>query len=282
MKPLPNLKVGIAQMAPEAGNISANIAKHKEFILQAAKAGVELLVFPELSLTGYEFDEDFPDKAISREDELFAELSNLAPEMRIIIGFVEESESSLFYNSVAKIYRGNVDFVHRKINLPTYGDLNEDKWFSEGRNIESFIVDHWRAGILTCADLWNPALVNLVALHGAKLLIAPINSADGSVKFDNQSNWKRTVSFYSFIYAMPVIMANRVGMEGKNKFWGGSCIYGPTGELIAEGAKYDEDLVVGEIEWATVKRARFDLPTLRDANFSLVLREMRRLDDKLT
>ena len=282
MKPLPNLKVGIAQMAPEAGNISANIAKHKEFILQAAKAGVELLVFPELSLTGYEFDEDFPDKAISREDELFAELSNLAPEMRIIIGFVEESESSLFYNSVAKIYRGNVDFVHRKINLPTYGDLNEDKWFSEGRNIESFIVDHWRAGILTCADLWNPSLVNLEALHGAKLLIAPMNSADGSVKFDNQSNWKRTVSFYSFIYAMPVIMANRVGMEGKNKFWGGSCIYGPTGELIAEGAKYDEDLVVGEIEWATVKRARFDLPTLRDANFSLVLREMRRLDDKLT
>lgn len=282
MEPLPNLKVGIAQIAPVAGDMPANIEKHKAFIRQAAKAGIELLVFPELSLTGYEFDENFPDLAISRDHALFAELSNVAPEMRIVLGFVEESESSLFYNSEAKIYRGNVDFVHRKINLPTYGDLNEDKWFSEGRSIESFIVDHWRAGILTCADLWNPALVNLVALHGAKLLIAPINSADGSVKFDNQTNWKRTVAFYSFIYAMPVIMANRVGQEGKNKFWGGSCIYGPTGELIAEGKKYEEDLVVGEVIWDSVKRARFDLPTLRDANFSLVLREMRRLDNLLT
>lgn len=282
MKPLPNLRVGIGQIAPQPMDIAANVKKHEEVIREAAKEGVELLVFPELSLTGYEFDENFPDLAIPSDDEILTHLSGIAPQMRIVLGFVEESDSSLFYNAAAKLYNGGVDYVHRKINLPTYGDLNEDRWFSEGRSIQSFIVDHWRAGILTCADLWNPALVHLLALHGAKLLIAPVNSADDSVKFDNQTNWKRTIAFYSFIYGMPSIMANRVGTEGSRKFWGRSCIYGPHGNLIAEGAKYEEDLVIGEIEWATVKRARFDLPTLRDANFSLVLREMRRLDELLT
>ncbi len=282
MKPLPNLKVGIAQIAPERMDIESNIKKHEAFIKKAAKEGVELLIFPELSLTGYEFDQNFPDLAIPHDSELLTGLSNIAPQMRIIVGFVEESDSSLFYNSAAKLYDGAVDFIHRKINLPTYGDLYEDKWFSEGRKIESFIVDHWRAGILICADLWNPALVHLVALHGAKLLIAPMNSADASVDFDNQSNWRRAMSFYSFIYGMPSIMANRVGTEGDKKFWGRSCIYGPYGDLLAEGAKYEEDLVIGEIKWSVVKRARFNLPTLRDANFSLVLREMKRLDQLLT
>lgn len=281
MKTLPNLRIGIAQIAPERGNISANVKKHEAFIRNAAKENVELLVFPELSLTGYEFDEDFPDLAIDWQDEILTHLASIAPNMRVVVGFVEESESSLFYNSAAKLYNGNVDFVHRKVNLPTYGDLAEEKWFSEGRKIDSFIVDHWRAGILICADVWNPALVHLTALHGAKLLISPINSADGSVRFDNRSNWKRTMSFYSFIYGMPCVMANRAGTDAGMKFWGGSCIYGPMGNLIAEGAAYEEDLVTGEIEWATVKRARFDLPTLRDANFSLVLREMKRLDDLL-
>ncbi|MCH2547680.1 MAG: NAD+ synthetase [Alphaproteobacteria bacterium] len=282
MTPLPNLKIGIAQIAPEAMNMMANIKKHEEYIKQAAQQGVELLVFPELSLTGYEFDENFPDLAISQNDEILKHLASVEPNMRIVVGFIEESVSSLFHNAAAKLYNGNVDFVHRKINLPTYGDLNEDKWFSEGRSIESFIVDHWRAGILICADLWNPALVHLVALHGAKILIAPINSADASVKFDNQSNWARTMSFYSFIYGMPSIMANRVGTESGKRFWGRSCIYDAHGNLIIEAQKYEEDLIVGEIEWNTVKRVRFDLPTLRDANFSLVLREMKRLDNLLT
>lgn len=282
MNPLPNLKVGLAQIAPEAMDVMANVKKHEEYIKLAAKQGVELLVFPELSLTGYEFNENFPDIAITQRDELLSHLASIEPNMRIVVGFVEESESSLFHNSCAKLFNGNVDFVHRKINLPTYGDLNEDKWFSEGRTTESFIVDHWRAGILICADLWNPALVHLIALHGAKILIAPINSADASVKFDNQSNWARTMSFYSFIYGMPSIMVNRVGTESGRRYWGGSTIFGPHGNVIVEAQKYEEDLVVGEIEWNTVKRVRFDLPTLRDANFSLVLREMKRLDGLLT
>lgn len=282
MSGLPDLQVGIAQIAPELMNIEANVEKHIDYIRKAAKEGVELLVFPELSLTGYHFDETFPDIAISAKDDVLTRIAQAAPEMRVIVGFVEESNASLLYNSAAVLQHGKVAFIHRKVNLPTYGDLVEDKWFSEGRTINTFEVADWQAGLLLCADMWNPGLVNLLALHGAKMLIAPINSANDSVKFDNPSNWRRTVSFYSFMYGMPIILANRVGEEGGRCFWGGSCIYDPYGNVIVSSETDEEELITGVIRWAQVKRARFDLPTLRDANFSLMLREMRRLDQLLT
>lgn len=282
MTGLPDLHVGIAQIAPELMHIEANVEKHIDYIRKAAKEGVELLVFPELSLTGYHFDETFPDIAISAKDDVLTRIAEAAPEMRVIVGFVEESNASLLYNSAAVLQHGKVAFIHRKVNLPTYGDLVEDKWFSEGRTINTFEVADWQAGLLLCADMWNPGLVNLLALHGAKMLIAPINSANDSVKFDNPSNWRRTVSFYSFMYGMPIILANRVGEEGGRRFWGGSCIYDPYGNVIVSSETDEEELITGVIRWAQVKRARFDLPTLRDANFSLMLREMRRLDQLLT
>lgn len=282
MSGLPDLHVGIAQIAPELMDIEANVEKHIDYIRKAEKEGVELLVFPELSLTGYHFDETFPDIAISAKDNVLTRIAQAAPEMRVIVGFVEESNASLLYNSAAVLQHGKVAFIHRKVNLPTYGDLVEDKWFSEGRTINTFEVADWQAGLLLCADMWNPGLVNLLALQGAKMLIAPINSANDSVKFDNPSNWRRTVSFYSFMYGMPIILANRVGEEGGRRFWGGSCIYDPYGNVIVSSETDEEELITGVIRWAQVKRARFDLPTLRDANFSLMLREMRRLDQLLT
>lgn len=282
MSGLPDLHVGIAQIAPELMQIEANVEKHIDYIRKAAKEGVELLVFPELSLTGYHFDETFPDIAISAKDNVLTRIAQAAPDMRVIVGFVEESNASLLYNSAAVLQHGKVAFIHRKVNLPTYGDLVEDKWFSEGRTINTFEVADWQAGLLLCADMWNPGLVNLLALQGAKMLIAPINSANDSVKFDNPSNWRRTVSFYSFMYGMPIILANRVGEEGGRRFWGGSCMYDPYGNVIVSSETDEEELITGVIRWAQVKRARFDLPTLRDANFSLMLREMRRLDQLLT
>lgn len=281
MPPAVDFKVGLAQIAPELMNLEANRDKHLEYIHKASEQGVELLVFPELSLTGYHFDYQFPDIALHMHDSFFGPLADAAPDMQVVLGFVEESNASLFYNSAAILHRGKVSFVHHKVNLPTYGGWEEGKWFSEGRSINTYQSDDLNAGLLICADVWNPGLVNLVAMHGAKLLIVPINSSDSTEYFDTQSNWRLTMEFYSFIYGMPTIMVNRVGGEKNARYWGRSTVHDAFGKLIAEAPAYEETLLVTSINWQSVKRARFALPTLRDANFSLTLREMKRLDQIL-
>src|SRR3546814_15048977 len=82
---------------------------------------------------------------------------------------------------MAAVRDGRLLFVHRKLNLPTYGQMDEGKVFAGGRYVETFrVTGPWYAGVLICADLWNPALVHLAMLHGASVLLAPVNSAVGA------------------------------------------------------------------------------------------------------
>ena len=137
----------------------------------------------------------------------------------------------------------------------------------------------WRIGVLICSDLWNPALVNLVALHGATLLLAPISSAMEVVggEFDNPRGWDTCLSFYSMIYGFPVVMSNRVGMEGNLSFWGGSRIVDPFGKILSGTSGSRESLISADLDYESLRQARFHLPTVRDSNLGLVLRESERL-----
>jgi predicted amidohydrolase len=200
--------------------------------------------------------------------------------MVTVFGLIEDGVAAQFYNSVVAVHDGQVAFVHRKINLATYGMLEEGKHFAAGRYVETFSLGNpWQVGVLICNDLWNPALVNLAALHGATLLLAPISSAIGAVgaEFDNPSGWATCLRFYSMIYGLPLAMANRVGREGKLQFWGGSCILDPFGRILAEADGEGEHLISAALDYQDLRRARYLLPTVRDSNLDLVLRESERL-----
>jgi predicted amidohydrolase len=200
--------------------------------------------------------------------------------MVTVFGLIEDGIAAQFYNSVVAMQDGQVFFVHRKINLATYGMLEEGKHFAAGRYVETFELGNpWQVGVLICNDLWNPALVNLAALHGATLLLAPISSAIGAVgaEFDNPSGWATCLRFYSMIYGLPLAMANRVGREGKLEFWGGSCILDPFGQVLAQADGESERLITAALDYQDLRRARYLLPTVRDSNLDLVLRESERL-----
>jgi predicted amidohydrolase len=119
---------------------------------------------------------------------------------------------------------------------------------------------------LICADLWNPALVHSALLNRPTLLCAPINSASGAVSddFSNERNWGVNLSFYAMTYGTPVIMANRYGPEGDSHFWGGSRILDPRGHVLAQ-ADDQEGLITATLSYRQIARARFELPTHRDA-----------------
>ncbi len=278
------IKAGVAQIGCRLGDLPHNLQLHLQLVGQARSAGVELLLFPELSLTGYGLGPLVPEVALACHAPAIQALAQAAGDMTVVFGFVEEGPAAQFYNAAAAVRNGRVIHLHRKLNLPNYGRLEEGKLFAVGRQIETFDVSPpWTAGLLICADLWNPALVQLAMLHGATVLLAPINSALGAVsdEFSNPKGWDLAVRFYAMMYGVPVLMANRVGAEGDARFWGGSRIVDPCGEILAQCADDSPCLLMADLDYAEVRRARFQLPTLRDANLPLVQREFNRLAARL-
>lgn len=277
------VNVGVAQISSAIGEPDLNVEKHLAWIADARRAGVDLLVFPELSLVGHQGPDRLLEAAMSRYDPRLKRIAEAAGEMRVIVGLIEEGPAAQFYNAAASLHRGRLEYIHRKVNLPTYGKLEEGKHFAAGRFVDTYALDaNWRVGLLICADLWNPALTHLAFLHGATLLITPISSGLEAVgaEFDNPGGWKLTMKFYSMMYGAPTVMANRCGIENVLTFWGGSRIVDPFGIELAVAGE-GEELICASIDYGRVREARRLLPTVRDSNIGLVLRETERLVEKL-
>src|SRR5690606_13338599 len=122
--------------------------------------------------------------------------------------------------------------------------------------------------ILLCSDMWNPPLVHIAALHGATILLAPTNSSldAGTGDATKPERWDLALRFYASLYGLPVAFCNRTGREGVHSFWGGSRILDAFGNVVAAAGGDHETLVVGELAYADVRKARHQLPTVRDSN----------------
>jgi N-carbamoylputrescine amidase len=278
------LKVAVAQIACTPGEMEENLERHLETIGRAKAAGADILLFPELSLSGYQIGDRVLSVAMERHDPRILQLAEAAGEMRVALGFVEEGIAAQFHNTAAVLHRGEVAFLHRKLNLPTYGQLEEGKHFAAGRYMESFLLEdeRWRCSLLVCADTWNPALVHLAAVQGATLLLNPVASAVEAVggEFSNPEGWRKNLEFYSLVYGLPILFANHVGNWQGLRFWGGSRIMGAKGELLAEAGE-EEALLVAELDYESLRQARYLLPTLRDSNLALIRRELARWEEIL-
>jgi len=274
------LIVAAAQIESVLGDIAANRVKHLAAIDRARAAGVDVLLFPEMSLTGHGAGTETLRLALGCDHAVIAEIARAAGAMCTVFGIIEEGPAAQFYNTAVAVQHGRRVFRHRKINLATYGRLEDGKHFAAGHRVDTFaLTAPWRAGLLICADTWNPALVHLAALQRATLLLAPISSALEAVgaEFDNPGGWDTNLRFHAMTYGMPVVMANRVGREGDLTFWGGSRILDPFGRILARAEGDGETLVTAPISFDAVRRARYLLPTLRDADLPLLLRESARI-----
>lgn len=266
------IHVGVAQIGISLGDVDANLDKHLTYIARGRESGLDLLVFPELSLTGYRLGSRVPEVAMARDDARLRRLAEAAGDMQVAVGLVEEAGPGEYYNALALLRGGTLLAVHRKLNLPSYGGLEEGKLFGHGcRLTDVETAPGWPTTYLICADLWNPGLVHAAMLGRPCLLAVPANSASGIVSgvFSNERNWTISLSFYAMTYGTPVVFANRCGSEGETAFWGGSRILDPRGETLS-AADDEEMLIRTRLSLESIARARFELPTLRDADTPLV------------
>jgi len=277
------ITVGAAQITTVPEDIDANLETHLELIAQARARGCDLLVFPELSLTGYTLSDQSFRLARSRHSKVIRQIAEASQDLTTQFGFIEEGPAAQYYNATLAVRDGEIHHLHRKVNLPSYGNLDENKHFATGRFMETANLDDtWRYAILICADAWNPALVHLAAMNGATLLSVPISSSINAVEgeFSNPNGWDLAVRFYAMMYGMPVVMTNRVGTEGSNHFWGGSAIIDAHGRIVTQAGD-EATLLSAELDYSQVREARFHLPTVRDSNFALIQREVNRLSEVL-
>jgi predicted amidohydrolase len=270
-----HLTVAAAQIACASGDIAANLARHLAAIGEARGRGVDLLCFPELSLTDYLAVPDLAD-ALSLESDEIGTLTRAACGIALSFGFIECDRFGNFHNAQALAAEGRIVAIHRKANLPHYGRLREADYYRPGRTIRPAHLNDWCVGTLICADAWNPALPWLTALQGADLLLVPAASSLHAVDFDNPRGWDITLRAIAMSYALPLIMANHCGERGPFAFWGGSRILDAHGaELARAGAQ--EELVLARLDHADIVAARARLPTIRDAEPELIQAELARV-----
>lgn len=268
------MKLGISQTAPVFGDIQANL-DYMLNIMQNYSGKVDLMVFPELSLTGYDLKEKLYDVAISLDSEVIETVCETAKKtnLNVVFGFVEQGENEQIYNSAIFIKDGNISSVQRKIYPTNYGMFEEGKYFSKGKILQVDKIGEFTSSMLICNDAWHPSLPHIAALKNSSLLLCLINSpVDGiSSNYSSFEGWERVGKFYASIYGCYVALVNRVGNENGIKFFGGSKIIDPYGEIVAE-CPYDVPSVqIVDISYQKVKEVRRLLPIVRDEDIHLTL-----------
>ncbi|MDA0998916.1 MAG: carbon-nitrogen hydrolase [bacterium] len=280
-------RVGLAQIGPTLGNLEANWEILEKEVKSARRKGVDLLIFPELSLTGYFLKDMVPEVALRRDAAMIKEIARLSRDVALIVGFIEESGRHAFYNVAGYFENGKLLHVHRKIYLPTYGLFDEARYVGAGQGLRAFDTQFGRAAILVCEDAWHPSLAYIASQDGADLLFIPSSSPSrgvqrkkGKSSFAIERTWQSLNRCYAGLFNQFVFFSNRVGYEDGINFWGGSEIILPNGEPLAAAPRGKARLLIGEVDTADIRRTRIASPTLKDENVHLALRELRRIQGK--
>lgn len=274
--------IALAQIDSKLGDLSGNARLHIEFIRNAKGRGAGLVVFPELSLSGYTLKDATWEAAIRPGgnpviDGIVAEGKGIS----VLLGCVEESPDMGIHNAAFLIENGVVTSVHRKIYPPTYGMFEERRHFSPGTATRAFDCAPGRIGVLICEDLWHLPLPYLLALDGAQVIVGMAASPTrltgeearlqiAAVNSEQHRSYARLLSSY-------LVFCNRVGFDDGVNFWGGSHVVGPDGEILAQAAMFDQDLIFAEIDDNEIRRARRFSRHFLDDDASFTLAELRRI-----
>lgn len=273
------LRVALAQLDCALGDNAENLRRARELIDQARALGAELIVFPELSLSGYSLGALDQDVALSRDDPAIVALAAESGDIAIVAGFVEQGAVHT-YNSATYLEGGNIVHVQRKTFLPTYGTYDERKYFSPGQTLSAFDTALGRLALVICNDAWQPTLPFIAVQDGARVLIVPASSSsspDGQDPPRIQRDWDALLHFHGRFLQTYVVFVNRIGEEAGLTFWGGSRVIDPWGTTVVQAPTHEQALIVADLDLSAVRRARRALPLIKEARLGLLSRELERL-----
>jgi predicted amidohydrolase len=251
------VRLALAQLDARLGDVAANEQRLRETLAEARAAAADLVVFPELFLSGYALGEAGGDTTRTAE-----QVATLVPSPAALVGFHEPG-----HNSAAYVEDGAVRHLQRKIHLVDYAPFHEDELYSPGTELRAFDTAFGRMAVLICNDAWQPMLPVGAVREGAAVLLVP--SCSSTAVPEAEAVWRELTRAYARALGCFVVFVNRVGNEPGFTFWGGSHVVDPGGAVVAEAPRLEEALLVVDIEPGLAA------PNLRPVTTSIEIKEAR-------
>ena len=255
------LRAGLAQINTTIGDLEGNVRKVREWTARARDLGVDIVCFPELTITGYP-PEDLLLRPRFIEDNLAA-LNSVIGDCRgitAVIGYVDLHDGDI-YNAAAVIHDGQLIDTYRKQHLPNYGVFDELRYFRPDEVCPVYTIGGFGVGVNICEDIWYAGdPTRSQALGGAQVII----NINGSPYYAGKRSFREEmVSGRARDYSVLICYTNQVGGQDELVFDGGSFIVGPTGDLLARAKMFEEDLLVSDISEELILSAHLKDPRLR-------------------
>jgi predicted amidohydrolase len=281
--PKDELRLTIHQTSPILGEVEANEEEVRKRVQETFHQ--DLLVFPELSLTGYNLRSGVQRMARRVSEDSPIGLPPGSPP--VAFGLPERGGDELVYNSGLVVHENRVLAKHRKVYLPTYGLFDENRYFAAGRDVPPVVTlpTGWKVGLLICEDFWHPSLIYLLAAQGAEVVLVlsaapgrgepeptaeeqperrPDSSEEGALLFASTANWTLLARTAALQYGVFMALANRAGVEEGVTFAGESTVVGPDGKILARGPQAEPAVLEVSLPREALRRARNPYAHLRD------------------
>ncbi len=284
------IRVALAQVEAATADKRKNLQKFDSYLAKAAKMEAQLVVFPELSLSGYacgdsffEIAEPVPGPSTDHVSEIARKLG-----LHVIFGMPERGLAGVIYNSAVIVGPEGHIGTWRKHTLPGHatdlsgpGAFPDRRFFRSGRLSPVFDTAIGRIGLMVCYDIFFPEIARLLTLKGADLLVG----ISGSPAFERPI-FEALVVARAMENSIPFAYCNLAGKEGDVAYWGGSRLVSagdakskvPGSPTIVQ-ANYDvEDLVCGEVDYEATHRFRPFFPVLRDLSIDMYIQLQAAMD----
>jgi len=258
--------VTLAQVTCQLHDKEGNLKRMRKIV---RKTKGKIVIFPELSLTGYLPRDDLFNQAETVVGPSIKAIQKLARETKkdIVFGapMKDERVPGLVYNSC--LLASGDGCIHRydKMYLPTFGPFEERVFFAEGKDVVVAEGTHANLGLMICYDLFFPELAKLETLLGAQILVIISAAPTTSGLY-----FRRVMPGRAVENAIYVAYSNMVGVHGSLVFGGGSVLYGPRGDELVRARDLEEDVVECEVELGDLEVARRFRPTVRDTRVELL------------
>ena len=239
------LRAALAQINTTVGDLRGNTAKVLDYIDRARAQGADIVSFPELTITGYPPEDLLYKHHLIRENrECLDRIIEHSAGIAVVVGFVDWDEG--LFNAAAVIQDRKLLGIYHKVHLPNYGVFDEKRYFQSGEECPVFDINGTSVGVNVCEDIWyESGPTNVQADSGARVIMningSPYHRGKGRFREEMLAGRARDNGVY-------VCYTNLVGGQDELVFDGESCVFSPSGDVLARGRQFEEDLLLIDID----------------------------------
>ncbi len=274
------VKIALAQISSKFGDVAHNIEKHLDYASKAKNQGADIVVFPELGLTGYNLRDLAWEISLKADGKELGAIKKTSKDIAIVCSFPHMCDDHLPRIASAFVCGGEFLHIYHKVHLPTQGMFEELRYFAPGKCIRAFDTPFGRFGHIICRDVWHPEQTFVLATDGAEAILICSAIPARSLRPDGyaiQKSFETTCTNTASSNQLFLVSCNKVGFEDGTPFLGNSIALSPTGRILGRLPELDETMGIFELNGPELARARAKTALFRESKPELIKSELERI-----